>query len=141
MVETVSVRMSFPGGRKVLARVGEHTVLTDQPRARGGEDEAPSPYRLFLASIGACVGYYALVFCQSRDISCEGLEVYGDFQTENGTLVGAELHIRPPVGFPEKYRDAILRSVDQCTVKRSIQARPDIRIHLERPAEEPSLHH
>src|SRR5690606_10578510 len=90
VVETVSVRMSFPGGRKVLARVGEHTVLTDQPRARGGEDEAPSPYRLFLASIGACVGYYALVFCQSRDISCEGLEVYGDFQTENGTLVGAE---------------------------------------------------
>ena len=141
MVETVSLRMSFPGGRKVMAQVGEHSILTDQPHARGGENEAPSPYRLFLASIGTCVGYYALAFCQSRDISCEGLDVYGEFQTENGTLVGAELHIRPPVGFPEKYRDAILRSVDRCSVKRSIQAHPDIRIHLERPAEESALHH
>lgn len=140
MVERVQMRLGFPGGRKVLAKVGEHVVLTDQPKARGGGGEAPSPYSLFLASIGTCVGFYALAFCQSRDISCEGLDVSGEFRTENGTLVGADLHIRPPDGFPGKYRDALLRSVDRCSVKRSIRAQPDIRVHLERRAEETGLH-
>lgn len=141
MVETVSVKMGFPGGRRVMARVGEHIVLSDQPRAKGGDDEAPSPYELLLASIGTCAGFYALSFCQSRDIPCEGLEVSGDFHTENGTLVGADLHVRPPDALPEKYRDALLRSVDRCSVKRSIQAQPTIRVHLKRAAEQPTYPH
>src|SRR5690606_19366253 len=111
VVEFVNVKMGFPGGRKVAAQVGEHVILTDQPRSAGGEVAAPSRYTLFLASIGACIGFYALAFCQSRDISCECLALEGVLRTENGTLAGAEFHLRPPVGFPEKYRDALLRSV------------------------------
>jgi len=140
VVEFVNVKMGFPGGRKVAAQVGEHVILTDQPRSAGGEGAAPSPYSLFLASIGACIGFYALAFCQSRDISCEGLALEGVFRTENGTLAGAEFHLRPPVGFPEKYRDALLRSVDRCSVKRSIQAQPDIRVQLEWSEEEAGYH-
>lgn len=139
-MQVTKVQVGFPGGKKVAAKVGDHIVLTDQPHARGGGDEAPSPYGLFLASIGACVGYYALVFCQSRDISCEGMAVWGEFRSEHGTLADAELHIRPPEGFPEKYRDALLRSVDRCSVKRSILADPEIRVHLEWTAEETGYH-
>lgn len=140
MVEYVNVKMGFPGGRKVAAKVGDHVVLTDQPRSNGGDDEAPSPYSLFLASIGTCVGFYALAFCQSRRLSTEGMEVTGSFRTENGTLVGGELHVRPPDHFPVKYRDALVRSVEQCSVKRSIQSQPDIRVVLEWTHEEAGLH-
>jgi len=138
VIEYVSVKVGFPGGRKVSARVGEHVVFTDQPRSKGGRGEAPSPYSLFLASISTCIGYYALAFCLSRDMPTEGLAVEGVFRSENGTLVGAEFRIRPPHGFPEKYRDALLRSVDRCSVKRSILARPDVRIQLEPAVEEVS---
>ena len=58
--------MSFPGGRAVDARIGEHLVRTDQPEKYGGGGAAPPPFDLFLASIGTCAGFYALRFCQKR---------------------------------------------------------------------------
>jgi putative redox protein len=39
-------------GKKVDARVRGFTIRTDQPVADGGEDAAPGPFELFLASIG-----------------------------------------------------------------------------------------
>ncbi|HWV38675.1 MAG TPA: OsmC family protein [Vulgatibacter sp.] len=124
------VKVGFPGGRKVSVEIGGHTILTDQPREVGGDDEAPSPYSLFLASIGACAGFYALTFCQRRDLPTEGLEVTAHPRAEDGTLAEVELRIALPAGFPEKYRGALIRSVDQCSVKRAILAQPAFRIEV-----------
>ncbi len=68
----VNVAVSFPGGVAVDARMGSHVVRTDQP-APWGEDGAPAPFDLFLASIATCMGFYALRFCQEREIATEGL--------------------------------------------------------------------
>jgi ribosomal protein S12 methylthiotransferase accessory factor len=40
-------------------------------------------------------------------------------------LERVELDIELPPGFPEKYREALIRVVDQCSVKRAIQAQPE----------------
>jgi putative redox protein len=42
--------IDFPGGSRVDARFGPFTVATDQPPAA----TAPSPFEVFLASIGTC---------------------------------------------------------------------------------------
>ena len=34
------------------------------------------------------------------------------------------LHVTPPVGFPERYRDALIRAVDGCKVKKTIARQP-----------------
>jgi putative redox protein len=33
-----------------------------------------------------------------------------------------------PAGFPEKYRDAVLRAVDQCAVKRHLARPPQFKV-------------
>ena len=60
--------VTLPGGRRVDAQVGTHTIHTDQPRDNGGEDLAPAPFDVFLASIGACAGIFVQGFCAKRDI-------------------------------------------------------------------------
>jgi ribosomal protein S12 methylthiotransferase accessory factor len=38
-----------------------------------------------------------------------------------------------PVGFPEKYREALQRAVDQCAVKRALEDPPHIETALRDP--------
>ena len=121
----MNVAVSFPGGAAVDARMGSHVVRTDQP-APWGEDGAPAPFDLFLASIATCMGFYALRFCQEREIATEGLglslETVRD--AERKRLGEIRVALTLPSGFPDKYRAAIGRAVDQCAVKKHMVEPP-----------------
>ncbi len=53
----MEMQISLAGGKKVDARFKGFTIRTDQPESSGGENSAPSPFDLFLGSIGTCAGY------------------------------------------------------------------------------------
>lgn len=118
--------VTFPGGKRVDTRIGAHEIRTDQPAANGGTDTAPSPFQLFLAAIGTCAGIYVAGFCQKRDLPTEGIRIRqrNHLDPETGVLARVELDIEVPPGFPEKYREALVRVADQCAVKKAIQAQP-----------------
>ncbi len=123
----MSMEITFPGGAAVNATYRGFTISTDQPEEAGGKNEAPSPFEVFLASLGACAGYFALRFCQQRGLSTEGFSLSMDWerdpQTHRMTRVKLTFHL--PEGFPEKYKGAILRAAEQCSVKRTIQNPPE----------------
>jgi len=119
------ILVTLPGGRRVDARVGAHLVRTDQPRDNGGEDAAPSPFELFLASIGTCAGIFVQGFCQKRGLPFEKIRILErPAYAADGTLTGVDLDIQVPPDFPEKYHDALVRVADQCSVKKAIQVQP-----------------
>ncbi|MBV9067873.1 MAG: OsmC family protein [Acidobacteria bacterium] len=124
--------VSFPGGVAVDATYRGHTVHTDQPLSAGGADTAMSPFDLFLASIGTCMGFYALRFCQERNLSTEGLGLTleplreGDGKRMTALRIAVEL----PSAFPEKYRGAIERAIDHCAVKNQIVNPPRFELLL-----------
>lgn len=134
MADKNAVTLSFPGGRQVEATIGGHTILTDQPIDVGGQNAGPSPYALFIASIGACAGFYALSFCQKRDLPTDGLRVTARPVSHDGTLAEMRIDVELPAGFPEKYRAALLRAIDGCSVKRAIQAQPAFHVELKEAA-------
>jgi ribosomal protein S12 methylthiotransferase accessory factor len=115
-----------PGGVLVEAQHEGFAILTDQPAKDGGTNTAPSPFDLFLVSIGTCTGYYALRFCQKRGIATEGLAVslVAERDESRKRTSKVRIEIRLPDGFPEKYRAAILRAADQCSVKRHVLEPP-----------------
>ena len=121
----MNIAVSFPGGVAVEAALKGHTVRTDQP-APLGADSAPSPFDLFLASIATCMGYYALRFCQERGIATDGLglslETVRD--EERKRLATIKVALAVPSAFPERYREAIRRAVDQCAVKKHMVEPP-----------------
>jgi ribosomal protein S12 methylthiotransferase accessory factor len=123
--------ISFPGGVRVDATLNGHTVHTDQP-APFGSDSAMSPFDLFFASVGTCMGFYALRFCQERNISTDGLQltlepVRDEQQKRVATL---RIWLQLPAGFPEKYSDAICRAIDHCSVKRHLLQPPVFELSL-----------
>jgi ribosomal protein S12 methylthiotransferase accessory factor len=125
------MEVSFPGGVAVEATFRGHTVRTDQP-APTGAASAMSPFDLFFASIATCMGFYALRFCQERDIATEGLGVtLNTVRSEDKKRVAkVSVELKLPEGFPEKYRDAILRAVDHCAVKRHVIEPPEFAIEI-----------
>jgi ribosomal protein S12 methylthiotransferase accessory factor len=118
--------VTLPGGKRVDTQIGPHVIRTDQPVAGGGEDSAPAPFDLFLASIGTCAGIYVAGFCQKRGLPTEGIRIVqrNHSDPETGTLVRVEMDVMLPAGFPEKYVEAVVRVADQCKVKKAIQAQP-----------------
>lgn len=121
----MNVAVSFPGGMAVEADVKGHRVRTDQPRPHG-EDSAPAPFDLFLASIATCMGFYALRFCQERGIATEGLGLSLETVRDEAKkrLSTIKVALKLPPGFPEKYAEAIRRAVDQCAVKKHMVEPP-----------------
>lgn len=134
MEATIVITLS--GGKKVNAQVREFTVATDQPEADGGQNTALSPFELFLASIGTCAGFYVLSFCQARSIPTDGIRLT-QTMVRNETSHGVEkidIGIRLPPDFPEKYKDAVVRAAESCTVKKHLSSPPEIVVHTLRGA-------
>jgi ribosomal protein S12 methylthiotransferase accessory factor len=125
--------VSFPGGKKVDSRYKQFTVRTDQPREEGGDGSAPEPYDLFLSSLATCAGVYILYFCEKRDISVDGLQmtVQAEKNEKTHLFEAIRLRIQLPPGFPEKYRSAVMRAAEMCTVKRSFADPPQVEVRLE----------
>jgi putative redox protein len=118
--------VTFPGGKKVDAAYKGFTIKTDQPVTNGGGGTAPSPFDLFLASIGTCSGIYVLDFCTNRGISLENVRVVQTMERDEEThlVTSVALRIELPKDFPDKYKSSLIRAVELCTVKKHIMNPP-----------------
>ncbi len=126
----MEMNVYFPGGKRVYADYGGFTIETDQPARGGGEDSAPAPFDLFLASIGTCAGIFALGFMQQRGIDPAGssLKMSPQFDPEIGLIGKIDLELTLPRDFPAKYRDAIVNAMNLCTVKKHLHQPPAFEI-------------
>jgi ribosomal protein S12 methylthiotransferase accessory factor len=126
------IEVTFPGGKRVDARVGRYVVHTDQPVDAGGEGTAVAPFDLFLASLATCAGLYVLGFCQARSLSTDGLSIQQRAEFDPATKLPRRirLELRLPPSFPEKYRASVIRAAEGCKVKKTIAAQPSIEIML-----------
>ena len=124
--------VAFPGGKKVEIINGDHSVLTDQAIEDGGDDVAMSPFSLFLASIAACSGIVALSFLRKRNIDTEGLKIrmVPDYDEEANRVNSIKIIVDTPKDFPEKYRSALIKVLDTCTVKKHLINPPEFEVEI-----------
>ena len=130
--------IDFPGGARVDAHFGPYTVATDQPPTGGGEGSAPTPFALFLASIGACAGIYVQGFCKQRGLSSEGIRIVQQVSSNpaTGMVEKISLEIQVPSDFPEKYLPSLIRSAELCAVKKHLEHPPQFEITTKGSARE-----
>jgi ribosomal protein S12 methylthiotransferase accessory factor len=122
----MELKVTLEGERRVAARVGNHVVVTDQPVKDGGNDTAPAPYDLFMASIATCAGFYVQSYCQNKNIDCSGIEITmaPQRETENGPISGFVTTIHVPASLPERLHPVLKKVAAQCAVKKTILNAP-----------------
>ena len=120
------MEITFDGGKVITAHSHGHIIKTDQPVISGGQNTAPSPFELFLASIGTCTGIYVKSFCDNRKIPTDNIKIIqtSEYDEETGLPVNIKLDIKLPAEFPEKYKDAVISVAELCKVKKTIAAQP-----------------
>jgi putative redox protein len=128
------MKITFPGGKRVDALYKGFLIKTDQPVYQGGEGSAPAPFDLFLVSIGTCAGIYVLSFCQNRNIPTEDLTLTlrSERNPDTKRIEKIFIDIHLPAGFPEKYTNAVIKSVNGCAVKIHMQDPPifEVNTHI-----------
>ena len=122
--------ITFGGNKKVDARYRDFTIHSDQPVTSGGDNTALSPFELFLASIGMCTGFYVLAFCQSRSISTDNIKIMQTVIRNDATHMVEKvmIDINLPPDFPEKYKAAVIKTAQSCSVKKFLDSPPEIQI-------------
>ncbi len=121
----MEMEIVFPGGARVDAISNGMIIPTNQ------DGSAPAPFGLFLASIGTCAGIYVLSFCQQRGLPTDNIRIVQrmGFNPLTRMIDNVELDIQVPPDFPEKYKDAVIRSANQCAVKKHLENPPTFNVH------------
>ncbi|NNK94848.1 MAG: osmotically inducible protein OsmC [Desulfobacterales bacterium] len=124
------IEVTFPENLKVEAKINDYVLTTDQPKKSGGDGSAPSPTELFTVSIATCSGYFALKFCRTRNLETTGmrLKMRYEWDKEQKRYPTMAIELELPERFPEKYRGAIIKAMNQCVVKQHIQQPPEFEI-------------
>ena len=124
----MQMKITFPGGSRVDVAFGPYVVHTDQPSQDGAEGSAPSPFALFLASLGSCAGYYVLRFLQQRQLPTDEVRLTERVHSNpaTGMTDRIELEFSLPEDFPEKYLPALIRAAEKCAVNKHLALPPAI---------------
>ncbi|MFW5770076.1 MAG: OsmC family protein, partial [Spirochaetota bacterium] len=113
----MDMKISFGGKAKVTAEFRSFSVTTDQPVEDGGEDAYPSPFDLFIVSLGTCAGIYVQRFCEERNIDYEHITMNLSTEEDDitGMLKNIHVKIELPEDFPGKYKKAVVNAAGLCT--------------------------
>ena len=123
----------FVAGEAYEVAVRGHRVLVDQPADAGGQDSAPTPTELFVASLATCVAFYAGRFLTRHGYSRDGLAVSVGYEMaadRPARVGGIRLTVRVPAGLPPERWAALRAVVSHCTVHNSLASPPPVSIDL-----------
>jgi putative redox protein len=124
----------FVAGEAYEVTVRGHRLVVDQPADAGGQDSAPTPTELFVASLASCVAFYAGRFLTRHGYSRDGLAVSAGYEMASdrpARVSSVRLAVRVPADLPPE-RWAALRAVaSHCTVHNSLASPPSVSIDLQ----------
>jgi putative redox protein len=124
----------FVAGEAYEVMVRGHRVVVDQPADAGGQDSAPTPTELFVASLATCVAFYAGRFLTRHGYSREGLAVSAGYEMASdrpARVSNVRLMVRVPACVPPQRWAALRAVVSHCTVHNSLAAPPSVSIDLQ----------
>lgn len=130
---TQRMDVRFRDGESYEVTVRGHRVLIDQPADSGGQDLAPTPVELFVASLAGCVAFYAGRYLSRHGYRRDGLGVSVTYEmaTDRPARVSAvRLALRVPAELPPERRSALLAVASHCTVHNSLVKPPPVAIEV-----------
>jgi len=127
------MEVGFVSGEAYEITVRGHRIVVDQPEAAGGDDAAPTPTELFVASLASCVAFYAGRYLTRHGFDRTGMTVTADFDmaADRPARVGAiRLAIKAPTDLPAERLPAFLAVARGCTVHNTLHHPPEVEVDV-----------
>ena len=136
-----TVHVEHQEGDRFGIAVRGHTLTVDQPADAGGEDTAPTPTELLVASLASCVAFYARRYLARHGLPTHGLGVDASFEmgAHPARVSAVEVRLRLPDGVPESRRGPLLAVARHCTVHNTLEHAPDVAVELAESRTAPRL--
>lgn len=128
-----SLEVRFRSGESYEVTVRGHGFTVDQPSDLGGEDLAPTPTELFVASLATCVAFYAGRFLTRHGHGRDGLGVSVTYRMASdrpARVTDIGLTVRVPEDLPADRWPALHAVVSHCIVHNSLVMPPTVRIDV-----------
>ncbi|KAF0196980.1 MAG: hypothetical protein FD169_652 [Bacillota bacterium] len=87
---------------------------------------SPSPFELFIASLGTCAALTAAGYCRKKGLSAEGLKINIDVERHPDTRLASEIKMEfvIPAGFPQEEIAPLVELAGDCFVKKHLYTAP-----------------
>ena len=117
---------------KTTTEIDGLSIMADLPANKGGGGDLPTPLQMWVASLLNCSVMTLRGFCESMELSTEGMELgfKGERDTKTGVFTSMEFIVTLPKGFPENHRKTVNSIIEACTVKKIMKNLPEIELKL-----------
>ncbi|MDV2994476.1 MAG: hypothetical protein N4J56_004130 [Chroococcidiopsis sp. SAG 2025] len=123
------VDISYKSNLQFQAAARGHVITCDQPHSNGGEDTGMTPPELFLSALGSCVGFYAVKYCQTRNLDATGLKIEVSAQKTTDIpirLDEIEIHLSLPISLSNRHQKGLENAVNACLIHATLTHPPEI---------------
>lgn len=121
----VQVTEIHRGPYSQMATAGNHTFITDEPEALGGEGLGPDPYEVLLAALGSCTNMTLRMYATQKGLPLTHQSVtltHRKETSEDGVKVDVFERVLSLEGdlTPEQ-RERLREIADRCPVSRTLE--------------------
>ncbi|MDP3143750.1 MAG: OsmC family protein [Candidatus Omnitrophota bacterium] len=122
----MEVSVKYIDNHKFIAQAGNHQLIIDQAKDKGGNDEGMNPLEVFLVSVAACAGFYAKTYCKNANIDAGNLSVSVNSElSQDVPKRFKDIKVQIDVGQDLAQRkEALLNFVKNCPVHNTIKIIP-----------------
>lgn len=117
------VTVFYQQGLQFQATARSHMILGDQPLDAGGADQGMAPPEWFLASLGSCIGFYAVKYLQARQLDSSGLQIQVSAEKAEDAparLQSIEVSIEYPHSLEDRHLQGLHRAADACLIHNTL---------------------
>ncbi len=102
--------------------LGRHTLVSDEPREQGGEDEGPSPQELLAGSLASCMAITLEMYATRKGWDIGPVEVEVEFtQPPRDAPTEFGIVLRLPGGCSEEQRERLRTIAGKCPIHRVLE--------------------
>jgi uncharacterized OsmC-like protein len=129
--DSASLRVVHRSNDRFDVIIGPFYLSVDQPTSAGGNDTAPTPTELFVASLAACQAFYAQRFLRRHAVEGDVTITASWSMAERPARVSrVQMHIDAP-HLPAGLGPRLMKVVEHCTVHNTLRQPPEIVVELD----------
>ncbi len=110
------------GAVRNTVQIRGHSLMADEPREQGGEDQGPSPLELLAGSLASCTAITMQLYADRKGWEIGEVVVGVDYKpAQRGTPTRFEMVVELPKELPEEQRTLLMQAAAKCPVHRTLE--------------------